>query len=63
VYHYIISSNEGRDEIDFPLRNVEDGWNKVGAFHFPADTARIELANDVSNGWRILADAVKWVRR
>jgi hypothetical protein len=62
VYHYTISSNEGREEVEFPLRNTEDGWNKIGAFHFPADTARIELSNE-TNGRRVIADAVKWVRR
>jgi ABC-type transport system involved in multi-copper enzyme maturation permease subunit len=62
VYNYIISSNEGSEEVEFPLRNVEDGWNRVGAFHFPADTARIELSNN-ANGRRVIADAVKWVIR
>ncbi|MBL7110484.1 MAG: ABC transporter permease subunit [Bacteroidales bacterium] len=62
VYNYTISSNEGVEEIEFPLRNIEDGWNKVGAFHFPADTAKIELSNK-TNGKRVFADAVKWVRR
>ncbi len=61
-YHYIISSNEGSEEIEFKLENIEDGWNKLGAFHFPADTARIELSNR-TDGRRIFADAVKWVRR
>jgi hypothetical protein len=62
VYNYLISSNEGEDEIEFRLSNIEDGWNKLGAFHFPADTAKIELSNR-TNGRRVFADAVKWVRR
>jgi len=62
IYNYVISSNEGSEEIEFRLRNIEDGWNKVGAFHFPADTAVIELSNR-TNGRRVIADAVKWVRR
>jgi hypothetical protein len=62
VYNYTISSNEGTDEVAFTLRNIEEGWNKIGAFHFPADTARIELSNQ-TNGRRVFADAVKWVQR
>ncbi len=62
VYNYTISSNEGIEEVEFPLRNTEDGWNKIGAFHFPADTAIIELSNK-TNGRRVFADAVKWVQR
>ena len=62
VYSYTISSNEGREDIEFPLRNPEEGWNKIGAFHFPGDTATIELSNK-TNGRRVIADAVKWVRK
>jgi hypothetical protein len=62
IYHYLISSNEGKDEVEFRLRNIEDGWNKIGTFHFPADTAKIQLSNQ-TNGRRVFADAVKWVRR
>ncbi len=62
IYNYIISSNEGSEEVEFRLSNLEEGWNKVGAFHFPADTAVIELTNR-TNSNRVIADAVKWVRR
>ncbi|HEC44784.1 MAG TPA: hypothetical protein ENI20_18355 [Bacteroides sp.] len=62
IYNYVISSNEGSEKVEFRLRNIEDGWNKLGSFHFPADTARIEISNK-TNGRRIFADAVKWVRR
>ncbi|MFC2116314.1 ABC transporter permease subunit [Bacteroidota bacterium] len=62
IYNYVISSNEGREELEYPLRNIEEGWNKLGAFHFPGDTAKIELSNK-TNGKRVIADAVKWVRR
>ena len=62
IYYYTISSNEGSEEIEFTLRNPEEGWNKLGAFHFPGDTATIELSNK-TNGRRVFADAVKWVRK
>jgi hypothetical protein len=62
VYHHTISSNEGTDEVEFTLHNIEDGWNKLGSFHFPADSATISLSNK-TNGRRVIADAVKWVQR
>jgi hypothetical protein len=62
IYYYTISSNEGSEEVEFTLRNPEEGWNKLGAFHFPGDTATIELSNK-TNGRRVFADAVKWVRK
>jgi len=61
-YHYTISSNEGAEEFVFTLDNPEDGWNRLGTFHFPADTAKIQLSN-LTSGRRVIADAVKWVRR
>ena len=62
VYHYTISSNAGSEDLEFTLRSPEEGWNKIGAFHFPGDTATIELSNK-TNGRRVIADAVKWVRK
>ncbi len=61
-YHYTISSNEGTEKVVYMLDNPEDGWNRLGSFHFPADTAVIELSN-FTGGKRVIADAVKWVRR
>ncbi|MCA1747972.1 MAG: hypothetical protein LC655_09765, partial [Bacteroidales bacterium] len=62
VYHYTVSSNMGVEEVSFTLQDPEDGWNRLGTFHFPADTATVELSNN-TNGKRVVADAVKWVRR
>jgi len=61
-YHYTISSNEGSEKVVYELNDPEDGWNRLGSFHFPADTASIRLSNE-TDGRRIIADAVKWVRR
>jgi hypothetical protein len=60
VYHYTIASNEGTEEVEFALDRPENGWNRLGTFHFPADTATVIL-NNTSNGRRVVADAVKWV--
>jgi hypothetical protein len=61
-YNYTISSNEGSEELVYELNNPEDGWNRIGSFHFPADTAVITLTNE-TDGRRVIADAVKWVRK
>ena len=59
-YHYTLSSNEGTEEVVFILEDLEDGWNRLGSFHFPSDTVTISLTNQ-SGGFRVIADAVKWV--
>jgi len=61
-YHYTISSSEGSEKVIYELNNPEDGWNRLGSFHFPADSASIRLTNQ-TDGRRVIADAVKWVRR
>jgi hypothetical protein len=61
-YNYTISSNEGSEKLVFELNSPEDGWNRLGSFHFPADTAVVTLTNE-TDGRRVIADAVKWVRR
>ena len=61
-YNYTISSSEGSEKVSFELNNPEDGCNRLGSFHFPADSASIRLTNE-TDGRRVIADAVKWVRR
>ena len=61
-YNYTISSSEGTETVSYELNDPEDGWNRLGSFHFPADTVSIQLSNE-TDGRRIIADAVKWVRR
>ena len=60
-YNYSVISGNGREDIEFTLTDVSDGWNKIGSFDLPADTVTIELSNK-SSGKRIVADAVKFVR-
>jgi len=62
VYQYTVSSNEGTETVNYSLDAPEEGWNRLGTFHFPADTATIELTNH-TNGSRVFADAVKWALR
>ena len=61
-YHYTVSSPAGSEDVQFILDNIEDGWNKIGTFYFPADTASVELSNK-TGGNRVFADAVKWVKK
>jgi ABC-type transport system involved in multi-copper enzyme maturation permease subunit len=61
-YNYTISSSEGSETVSYELNNPEDGWNRLGSFHFPADSVSIQLSNE-TDGRRVIADAVKWVRR
>ncbi len=62
-YHYTLSSNEGTEEVEFVLNRPEEGWNRLGSFHFPADTVTMTLTNETTKGHRVIADAVKWVWR
>jgi hypothetical protein len=59
-YHYTLSSNEGSEEVIYRLDDPEQGWNRLGSFHFPDDTATITLTNETNRN-RVIADAVKWV--
>jgi ABC-type transport system involved in multi-copper enzyme maturation permease subunit len=61
-YNYTITSSEGSEKVTYELNNPEDGWNRLGSFHFPADSVSIRLTNK-TDGRRVIADAVKWVRR
>jgi hypothetical protein len=61
-YNYVIRSNEGSEDLKFTLNAPENGWNRLGTFHFPSDSAFISLSNN-TNGTRVIADAVKWVAR
>jgi ABC-type transport system involved in multi-copper enzyme maturation permease subunit len=60
-YHYTLVSSEGSEEVTYLLKDIEEGWNKLGSFHFPSDTVTITLTNR-TGGSRVIADAVKWVR-
>ncbi len=61
-YNYTVSSSEGVEELRYELNNPEDGWNRMGSFLLPADSVTVHLSNQ-TDGRRVIADAVKWVRR
>ncbi|MCP4313520.1 MAG: hypothetical protein GY790_19880 [Bacteroidetes bacterium] len=61
-YHYTISSSHGSEDLVYELNKPEDGWNRLGSFHLPADSVKVQLSNE-TDGRRVIADAVKWVRK
>ncbi len=52
----------GARKVVYELNNPEDGWNRLGSYHFPADSVSIRLSNQ-TDGRRVIADAVKWVKK
>lgn len=62
VYQYFVFSGEEKEEVEYRLSNVENGWNKIGAFFFTKGDTKIELTNK-TDAERVFADAVKWVKR
>ena len=61
-YQYFVYHGEDKEEIVVRLRNIDNGWNQLGTFFFPTGEAKIELTNK-TDGSRVFADAVKWVKR
>ncbi len=60
-YEFRIRHGDVTDEPALMLRHSEAGWNSLGFYKFPADTAVIELSN--KSRYRIVvADAVKLVK-
>ena len=62
VYHYIVSHDEGDDEVSKALSNIEDGWNMLGSFYFSAGKAKVRLTNE-NTGKLVVADAVRWMKQ
>ena len=61
-YHYYVESEGVSRAQVLELNDPEDGWNLLGSFHLPADTVSVSLSNQ-TDGRRVLADAVKFVKR
>lgn len=62
-YNFIIFGDEGAQEATLEGKNAEPGWNHLGTFYFPSDTALIELSNKSDPKKVIFADAVKLVEQ
>ena len=61
-YHYTVEHDEGFDEIDKALSNIEDGWNILGSFYFSEGKAKVSLTNK-NSGRMVVADAMKWEKQ
>jgi ABC-type transport system involved in multi-copper enzyme maturation permease subunit len=61
-YQYFIHTGNGVEEVQYRLYNTVNGWNKLGSFYFNSGDVSVELTNK-TNGNRVFADAVKWVKR
>lgn len=62
VYHYMVTHDEGEDEVSKALSNIEDGWNMLGSFYFSQGKARVRLTNE-NTGKIVVADAVRWIKQ
>jgi len=60
-YKYVIHHSAGEDDVTIDADKATPGWNYLGTYFFPGDTAQVVLSNE-SNGRVIIADAVKWVK-
>ncbi len=61
-FHYRIFHENGVEDISLDYENTENGWNKLGTYYLPADTAKVVLSN-LSSGRAVIGDAIKWVRQ
>ncbi len=60
-YEFTIRHGDVVEEPALRLRSSQPGWNSLGFYHFPADTAVIELS-DKTEYRIVVADAVKLVK-
>ncbi len=60
-YLFTIRHGEVTEEVSLPLRYTKAGWNSLGGYFFPADTAVVELS-DKTFFRLVVADAVKLVK-
>ena len=59
--HFIVSHEDGTEEIAFDMEDASQGWVLLGTFRITAGTNTIEQT-DKGKGAFLTADAVKWVR-
>lgn len=59
-YHYEVLHDDGTEQIELEVKEVETGWNLLGSFYLSSDSASVKLS-DKGGASRVVADAVKWV--
>lgn len=60
-YFFTVYHDDGQDEIEMVLNDIETGWNLLGSFYLSADSVKVQLSNK-SEANRVFADAVKWAK-
>ena len=60
-FHYSVYHENEVEDVSLDYENAENGWNKLGSYYLPADTAKVVMTN-LSSGRVVIADAIKWVR-
>jgi hypothetical protein len=60
-YYYTVYHDDGVEDVEMKLKDINTGWNMLGSFYLSADTAKIVLS-DRSEASRVVADAVRWVK-
>ncbi len=63
TYEYIIVSDDGKENIEFNLEELEEGWNYLGSFYYADDTAKVILTDKAGEDVIIHADAIKWIKK
>jgi ABC-type transport system involved in multi-copper enzyme maturation permease subunit len=61
-YVYTVSHDDGDEEIELEMKDIESGWNLLGSFYISSDTAVVRLS-DKGGADRVVADAVKWIQQ
>ena len=57
-YHYIVYSDNGKEDITLELKTADKGWNLLGSYYFSSDSAVVKLTNQTESNI-VVADAVK----
>jgi ABC-type transport system involved in multi-copper enzyme maturation permease subunit len=60
-YFYTIHHDDGVEEVELKLKDVQTGWNLLGSYYISNDTAKVVLT-DRSDASLVVADAVRWVK-
>lgn len=61
-YHYIVSHDDGDEEVNLDFNNSEVGWNLLGSYYLSAGEAKVSITNKSENSV-VFADAIKWVEK
>ncbi len=61
-YYLNVHHDDGIEDVEIELANLENGWNLLGTYYLSADSTKVEQTNK-SNGRMVFVDAIKWVKQ